>query len=453
MNKQNTVLKFGGSSVSSPEMINQALCITKKAYESHQVSVVVSALGGTTNTLIDLAKKAKNGDFSIKADFDLILERHKTQFKTVSDLDFSEELGDVFQELWDSLEKISASKTLSNKDLDLIMSFGERFSVRMFCAGLNHIGIPAVYRETQHLVRTDSTFGDAVVELEFSANRLKNAVDLVEGVVVFTGFIASNEKGEITTLGRSGSDFTGGLVGYSIDADLVEIWTDVDGVYTTDPNLVKNAIIIPELSYHFMEIMADNGAKVLHPRTVRPLQLKEIPIVIKNTFNPSAPGTLVTVHQDDAQQAITTVGLTKNQAFISDSELSKIKKSFTERHFTFFEQKSIQIQSHKGVTGFVISEKDDFFDEFIQFLEQINGNSLKPSSQITLLTTHHFKTNQLDSVLAELENNGVPILGFLFENKAQFSIFVEAKFQQKTLEMVHNLMCLKVLSLGLANRI
>lgn len=435
MNRQNTVIKFGGSSVASPEMINQALHITKRAYETQQVSVVVSAMGGITNKLIELAKKAKIGDSTLKSDFDAIVERHKNQFNTISNLDFSEEFGSLFGELWNALEKISAAKALLSIDLDLIMSFGERFSVRMFSAGLNQIGVPAVFRETHNLVRTDSTFGDAVVELEYSANQLKKAVDLVEGVVVFTGFIASNEKGEITTLGRSGSDFTGGLVGYSIDADLVEIWTDVDGVYTTDPNLVKNAVIIPELSYHFMEIMADNGAKVLHPRTVRPLQLKEIPIVIKNTFNPSAPGTLVTVHQDDAQQPITTVGLRKNQAFISVDELNKSKESFDESHYVFFEEKSIQIQNNKGVAGFVISENDDFF-------EQLNWISSKPSSQITLLTTHLFKANQLESLISDLETAGIPVFGFLFENKAQFSIFLAAEFQQKALEMVHNCMCL-----------
>jgi len=444
--RKNVVLKFGGTSVSTPEMLNQAIQITKERFEEAAVSVVVSALGGTTNLLIELAESAVLQKEKVYQILDKIGDRHIKQLESVSTISGEDEILPLLSLLKKEVLQIWNKKECSSKDLDSLMSFGERLSVRIFSAGLQEVGIPAVFADTHILVKTDSNFGDATVDLERSAINLKHSVDSTIGIVVFTGFIGSDSNGNITTIGRSGSDFTAGLVGYSIDADWVEIWTDVDGVFTTDPNLVKEALIFEELTYEFMEIMADNGAKVLHPRTVRPLQLKHTPIIIKNTFNPKAKGTVVRTIQSDLKnklkQALTTVSIRKNQTFLSAEKLELQRKKLSEDDFDYLENRAIQVYYKHETSGLVFKSELKKTKEFQKFSNLFDEGSLVTGSQITLITTSELSPAHVDDIIEQIELYSVKVFGYLFEASYQISFFVDDNFALEVLKIIHKHYCL-----------
>jgi len=444
--RKNVVLKFGGTSVSTPEMLKQAIQITKERFEEAAVAIVVSALGGTTNLLIELAESAAIQKKEVDEILEKIEDRHRKQLDCVSSVSNDDELSPLLKLLKNEVKQIWEKKECTTKDLDTIMSFGERLSVRIFSAGLQEVGLPAVFADTHTLVKTDSNFGDATVDLERSAINLKKAVDTTIGIVVFTGFIGSNSNGNITTIGRSGSDFTAGLVGYSIDADWVEIWTDVDGVFTTDPNLVKEALIFEELTYEFMEIMADNGAKVLHPRTVRPLQLKHTPIIIKNTFNPKAKGTIVRTLQSGAKnknkQALTTVSIRKNQTFLSTKELDLQRIKLSENDFDYLENKSIQVYCKNQISGLVFKSELKKTKEFIHFIGLFDEGSLVAGSQITLITTSELNPSHVNDIITQIEIYSVKVFGYLFEASYQISFFVDDYYALDVLKIIHKHYCL-----------
>lgn len=426
------VLKFGGSSVSTAVMMSQAVHIVSEQAKTKSVMCVVSALGGVTNRLIELSEKAAKQDFSWKTAFEEIKKRHLDQAEALH-IEIAFDIEPLFGELYHQLKTIEERREVSPKELDSIVSFGERFSVRMFARALEKKGLNARFKDTLELIKTDSNFGDALVDLEISVQKLRLAATEFEGITVFTGFIATDREGNITTLGRSGSDFTAGLVGYSVDADWVEIWTDVDGVFTTDPNVVNQAVLIPELTYDFMEIMADNGAKVLHPRTVRPLQLKHIPILIKNTFNPGATGTWVRtqIHDQHEAQDITTVSLRKNQCFLSTEKLHSLELTFTENQRKLLENKALQVGLGYSTTGFVLENGVNYFGEICEKV-----------AQLTVLTTGEFYPKHIDTILEQLAMYSIPVLGYVFEHAKHVSFIVEEKHQLNALKIIHKHYCL-----------
>ncbi len=444
--RKNVVLKFGGTSVSTPEMLKQALQITKERFEEAAISVVVSALGGTTNLLIELAESATLRKDTVEKILQKIEDRHIKQLASVSSKSSTDEIIPLLSSLKTEVQQIWERQECTVQDLDSIMSFGERLSVRIFSAGLQEVGLPAIFADTHTLVKTDSNFGDATVDLERSATNLKEIVTTTNGIVVFTGFIGSDTNGTITTIGRSGSDFTAGLVGYSIDADWVEIWTDVDGVFTTDPNLVKEALIFDELTYEFMEIMADNGAKVLHPRTVRPLQLKHTPIIIKNTFNPKAKGTIVRTFKSESnnkyKQERTTVSIRKNQTFLSVEKLNLHRKKLSEYDFEYLENNSIQVYYKHETNGLVFKSDLKKTKEFQIFSILFDDGSFVKGSQITLITTSELSTIHVNTIIEQIELYSVQVFGYLFEASYQISFFVDDKYALDVLKIIHKHYCL-----------
>lgn len=432
--KEKIVLKFGGTSVSTPEMMRQAIQIVKERNKTYQVLVVVSALGGVTNQLIQLAELASKRSQKWLDLFEDLVNRHQSQSQLMCSV-YPDSMIELFDELKKTLYAIEQKQSLNAKLLDKTMSFGERLSVRMFACGLQLNGVESIFVDTESLIKTDSTFGEAKVDLEKSSANLKEIVTSLVEIPVFTGFIGSDSYGNTTTLGRSGSDFTAGLVGYSTDAKWVEIWTDVDGVFTTDPNLVDQAVLIPELTYEFMEIMADNGAKVLHPRTVRPLQLKHIPIVIKNTFNPNSEGTWIRMDEskqvkNESNKSIINASLRKNLWFISVSEIEEHRVDLTDELWDLLETKALQTQLFSGLTGFVINK------------EPHDRLSFQKASQITVLTNKELYKSQLNEILEQLSIYQIKIFGFAFEDQTHISFFVEERYGLEGLKIIHKHYCL-----------
>ncbi|MFP3088930.1 bifunctional aspartate kinase/homoserine dehydrogenase I [Treponema sp. TIM-1] len=292
------VLKFGGTSVGSPDAIGKLIEILKDDEHSGKVRVVVvSAFSGVTNELIEIAEKAARGDNTYTITIETMRKRHLDMSALFLTGDIREEADKYthtcFADLNRILDGVMILRELSPRILDTIMSFGERLSAPLIARICTVSGIPSDYLDTRTLITTDEQYGSARFLLGESFFNIKSALAKRPALQIATGFIGASAEGHTTTLGRGGSDLSAAIFGAALDADMVEIWTDVDGILTADPRLVKNAFTIEEISYVEAMELSHFGAKVLHPPTIRPALEKGIPIRIRNTFNPTGTGTII----------------------------------------------------------------------------------------------------------------------------------------------------------------
>jgi len=293
------ILKFGGTSVGTPESIKQVaeiLLAYKKKKEGF--AVVFSAMSGITNQLVKVSKEASQSNQDYLKGLKDIEKQHidavkklidvKTQSKVIASIKI------VLNELEDLLHGIYLLKELSPRSQDLALSFGERLSTYLVSEYLKQQGIEAIYLDSRELIKTDNNFGSAKVNFKVTDKNIREYFkNIGKAIPIITGFISSTDKGETTTLGRGGSDYSASIFGAALDADEIEIWTDVDGVMTADPRKVKGAFTLTAISYVEAMEMSHFGAKVIYPPTLQPAFNKKIPIRIKNTFNPEFEGTLI----------------------------------------------------------------------------------------------------------------------------------------------------------------
>lgn len=297
------VMKFGGTSVGSAAAIQSAISITRDQQTRwDDIVLVVSAMSGVTDTLIRGARTAVSGDRSAYMSLaQQLREKHYSALETlVGDTPDAQEVRSQIEQLIKEFELLCHSVQVlgeaSPRALDAIASLGERMSVRLVGAALRAQGVRAEAIDATEIIITSAHFGGAVPLQEQTRERTRSRLRplLKAGVVpVITGFIGATQSGATTTLERGGSDYSAAIIGAALDADEVAIYTDVDGVMTTDPRLVPEARVIPILSYAEMGELAYFGAKVLHPRAIRPIVERGTPMTIRNTFNPSHPGTRV----------------------------------------------------------------------------------------------------------------------------------------------------------------
>jgi aspartokinase/homoserine dehydrogenase 1 len=297
------VMKFGGTSVGDASCIARtAQIITQAARESGCVAVV-SAMSGVTNRLIEAAKAAESGDaVRAKAILDALVKQHETALLNLlpdeqKRAQLRQKLELVLAEGSRLCEGTALLRELTPRTLDAISSLGERLSAPLVAAAVKELGVPSEAIEATELIVTDAFHGGAEPQMERtrtkSQARLKPLLE--KGIVpVVTGFIGATAEGQLTTLGRGGSDYSATILGAAMDADEVIIWTDVDGVLTADPRLVAEARTIPVISYREAAELAYFGAKVLHPKTLNPVVQAAIPVWIRNSFTPERPGTKIT---------------------------------------------------------------------------------------------------------------------------------------------------------------
>ncbi len=306
------VLKFGGSSVAKPERIRGVVDILKKYYSrGDRFTVVFSAFGGVTDSLIEMSTLAAKGDESYAGILAAFCQRH---------VDAANELlkGDLLNQVMPELENnnevlknllygIFLVREASPRTLDYVLSFGERSSAFIVAFAMKQAGIDASYLDARKVIKTDSSFGSAKVDFELSYEKIKEHYAQNPEIQVVTGFVGSAKGGLTTTLGRGGSDYTAALIAAGLDAESIEIWTDVDGVLTADPRKVKKAFTIPSMTYAEAMEMSHFGAKVIYPPTLQPALLKKIPLYIKNTFNPDFEGTYISGERGETEQVITGI--------------------------------------------------------------------------------------------------------------------------------------------------
>lgn len=289
------ILKFGGSSISNLENIQKVFSIIEK--ETEEMSIIFSAFGGVTEDLLRCAAQAQESDESYHEVLDALEKRHLDIVKNLIPVQHqSSTLTYVkvrFNELSDLYHGIFLVKECTPRTLDYVLSFGERLSAFILSAGLGSRGMDTTYVDARELVKTNDRFGNAKVDFPSTHALIADYYKERLGTKVVTGFIGSTYKGETTTVGRSGSDYTAAIFSAALDASMLEIWTDVQGVMTADPKLVYSAITIPQLSYNEALELSHFGAKVIFPATMQPAMKKGIPIAIRNTFHPEMPGSVI----------------------------------------------------------------------------------------------------------------------------------------------------------------
>ncbi len=296
-------MKFGGTSVGSPEAMAQVVDIVQDSVDAgDRVIVIVSAMSRVTDSLIDAARKAAAGNkWGYLSTAESLRERHLEAInRLVPEGDDRDRTTAQVQALIDDFvnvcNAINILGELTPRILDSIVSFGERLSSRVIAAAMRARGLGARQYDAGQFIITDDNFQSANVQWAATESNIRNhLLPLVnEGVTpVITGFIGQTREGVVTTLGRGGSDYSGAIFAAGSDSDELIIWTDVDGVMTTDPRIDKRARVLPYVSYNEVGELAFYGAKVLHPKTVQPILDKEIPLRVRNTFNPTFEGTLI----------------------------------------------------------------------------------------------------------------------------------------------------------------
>lgn len=358
------VMKFGGSSVQDAKMFKEVLKIVSSRIEKKPI-VVLSAVKGTTDCLLNSIKEALENNFE---SFNLIRNNH---LQILKNLEIDEHvLDDEFSELKKTLEVISKTKETSLKLSDYVSFFGERMSVKIFAELLekNSLNSKSHISGDTGLI-TDSNFGDAKI-LEDSYEKMNLFFSKINYIPVVTGFGGKDEKGEYTTFQRGGSDYVAALIGTAVNAEEIQIWTDVNGVMTANPRIVENAKTIKSLSFAEASELAYFGAKVLHPKTIWPAIKKNIPVLVLNTFEPGSTGTLI-VKECQEQTEIKAISYKKNITIIDASSTRMINAhGYLAKIFEVFSKykRPIDMISTSEVDVSMTTDDNQNIDEIIKEL-------------------------------------------------------------------------------------
>lgn len=315
------ILKFGGTSLGDADCISRVLdIIGRRVAAGDRVYAVVSALGGVTNGLIDLCDLARKGDAEYKGKLNDLISRHEQIVFTLVDAGIRTEtlsaMSLIFHELRDTLKGMYLLREETSRTRDLIMSSGERLSAILISAALKSRQIDSRVCDTREVIVTNGDHGKAKVDMALSESKIRDYFDKSSELWVCTGFIASDKNGLTTTLGRSGSDYTASILASALDADEIVIWTDVDGVMTADPRMTPDAFAIPMISYEDATELSHFGARVIFPPTMIPAMKKNIPISIRNSFQPENQGTVVSVGSTDSEFHATGIASIDNVALL-----------------------------------------------------------------------------------------------------------------------------------------
>lgn len=315
------VLKFGGTSMGSAEAIKQVVEIVKDRSKESSVLLVVSAMSGTTDLLLNCGTKAANDDESYKEILKQIETRHLETVKSLIPVQQQSSVLSMVKKLCNEIEDICNGIYLLNESSlrtkDKLVSYGELLSSTIINAAFNSNGTSAVWKDARELIRTNSNYSNAIVDFAITNKQIKDFIaNASQKIIVVPGFIASDAENITTTLGRGGSDYTAAILASAVDASALEIWTDVSGMMTADPRWVPNAKIIPSISYQEAMELSHFGAKVIYPPTIQPVLSKNIPVWVKNTFAAKDHGTVIE-NKSDSTNIITGISSINSLALLS----------------------------------------------------------------------------------------------------------------------------------------
>ena len=320
------VLKFGGTSVGSVKSILSLKRIVENEAKHQPVVVVVSALGGITDKLLATSRLARIGDDQWKEEFDSMVNRHHKMIDTIiDDTKAREDLFNTVDALLEQLRSIYFGvyliHDLSEKTQDAIVSYGERLSSNIVATLIRG----AKWLDSREFIKTERKNNKHVLASELTNKLVRDAFADLSRITIVPGFISMDkDNDETTNIGRGGSDYTAAIIAAALDAEVLEIWTDVDGFMTADPRIIKTAYTINELSYVEAMELCNFGAKVVYPPTIYPVCVKNIPIKVKNTFNPEAPGTIIKNKIDNDRKPIKGISSINGTTLITVTGLSMV---------------------------------------------------------------------------------------------------------------------------------
>ncbi len=432
------VMKFGGTSVGNADRIINVANIVKFNIKRKPI-VVVSAVTKITDELIRLGKECaeRKGDKILGS---------------IRDVHYGilEQLGIGKSLLKNDLEELSnlANKTKSNEAidgqiLDHFQSFGEIMSSKIVAEQLNKIRINAKAFNSWDLgFVTNSEFGNAE-PLEASCQKLKSSIKSLNVIPVITGFIGKTEKGEITTLGRGGSDYTAAIIGAAVDADEIQIWTDVDGIMSTDPKIVKGAKTIEEVSFAEASELAYFGAKVLHPKTILPAMRKNIPVKVLNSFNPKSKGTAIVKKAEKSKMAVKAIAYKKNiTLFNIESTRMLGAYGFLARLFEVFakHKKSVDVVSTSEVSVSLTLENGGNIARILAELKEIADIKVYMNKSIICVVGEGMKSklNIPVRTFSALAKSNVHIdMISMGASEINITFIVDSRDAEKALKVLH----------------
>ena len=452
------VLKFGGTSVGSAESILNVKKIVEA--QNEPVIVVVSALGGITDKLINTSKMAQQGDLSYLQSYDEMVERHHKMIREVITNGgqrerLLESVDKLLNELKSIFQGVYLIRDLSPKTSNAIVSYGERISSKICATLINN----AKWYDAREFIKTTSKQNKNLLDTELTTQLVKEAFaefGLHESVALVPGFISTDaESGETTNLGRGGSDYTASILAAILDAKVLEIWTDVDGFMTADPRVINTAYTINKLSYVEAMELCNFGAKVVYPPTIYPVCQKNIPILIKNTFNPEAKGTIIEKDTDNSTQAIKGISSINDTSLITVSGLSMVGViGVNRRIFTTLADSGISVfmvsqASSENSTSIGVRNEDAQLacevlnQEFAKEIEMGAMFKMQLESQLATVAVVGENMKHTPGIAGKLfgtlGRNGISVIACAQgASETNISFVVESKSLRKTLNVIHD---------------
>ena len=449
------VLKFGGTSVGSPESILNLKKITEAVDEP--AIVVVSALGGITDKLISTSRLAAAGDAKYRDEFNTMIERHRNMIDAVIPRGAERDaLCDRIETLFDELRSIYHGvfliRDLTEKTSNAILSYGERMSSQIVAALIDG----ANWYDSRNFIKTSRRGSRNLVDFDNTLRLVKQTFARMPRIAVVPGFISSDlDDGETTNLGRGGSDYTAAIIAAALDAAALEIWTDVDGFMTADPRVIPNAYTIDELSYNEAMELCNFGAKVIYPPTIYPVRVKGIPIYVKNTFHPDAPGSIIHKGPIDDNRAIKGISSIKNTSLVTVSGPSMVGViGVNQRIFSSLAAGGVSVflvaqTSSEASTSLCVTDNDGEKARQIleqEFAKEISTGAMNPVALTGNLSTVAVVGDKMKhtpgiagKLFGVLGRNGINIIA-MAQGAAEInvSLVVSRDMLRKSLNVIHD---------------
>ena len=453
------VMKFGGTSVGSVKSILSLKEIVEAEARTQPVIVVVSALDGITDKLIATSQMAKQGDEHYREEFDAMVKRHHQMIDTIitddkKRVDLFNNVDQLFDQLKSIFYGVYLIHDLSKKTEDTIVSYGERLSSHIVAAMVKN----GIRMNSRDFIRTEKKLGKHVIDADLTTQLVKETFkELNEKTIyVVPGFIARDrDTHETTNLGRGGSDYTASILAAVLNAEVLEIWTDVDGFMTADPKVIKSAYTINELSYVEAMELCNFGAKVIYPPTIYPVCVKNIPIKVKNTFNPEHPGTLIKETIDDDNKPIKGISSIKGTTLITVTGLSMVGViGVNRRIFTTLANKGISVfmvsqASSENSTSIGVRDEDaDAAAEALnaEFAKEIETGAMYPMQVESGLATIAIVGENMKQtpgiagkLFGTLGRSGISVIACAQgASETNISFVVDGRFLRKSLNVLHD---------------
>jgi len=453
------VMKFGGTSVGSVKSILSLKKIVETEARTQPVVVVVSALNGITDQLIATSKMAKQGDEHYREEFDTMVTRHHQMIEAIitddkKRIDLFNNVDQLFDQLKSIFYGVYLIHDLSEKTADTIVSYGERLSSHIVAAMIKN----GVRMNSRDFIRTWDKEGKHVIDADLTTQLVKEAFkDINEkNVYVVPGFIARDrDSHETTNLGRGGSDYTASIIAAVLNAEILEIWTDVDGFMTADPKVIKTAYTINELSYVEAMELCNFGAKVIYPPTIYPVCVKNIPVKVKNTFNPEHPGTLIKAKIENDQKPIKGISSIKGTSLITVTGLSMVGViGVNRRIFTTLANKGISVfmvsqASSENSTSIGVRDEDAAAAAEVlnaEFAKEIETGAMFPMQVESGLATIAIVGENMKQtpgiagkLFGTLGRSGISVIACAQgASETNISFVVDGKFLRKSLNVLHD---------------